>query len=246
MARKKTTAKPMAKSAGASASVVAKAKAVKSKGKAKAKAKASGGGGGGGVRKTRHRPGYRVEREIRDQQRSTDNCIKKTPFRRLMDEYARTYAKDGIRFASGAQDALQQATEDLTIENFQAAFVVTQHANKKPSMTLLRRHWRTANNVALRFNRAMAVDHSANPRYLPPVVYPKPKRRRSQKPNSEPGAKTKKPSSKIEKKRKEKRPVGKTKTKKTAVATSTEEPSEQSDASDSRTDPALLSDEIVS
>lgn len=69
-----------------------------------------------GVKKTtrRWRAGTVALRQVRKFQKSTNLLLRKAPFQRLVRELAGNY-KDGLRFASSAVLALQEATESYIV-----------------------------------------------------------------------------------------------------------------------------------
>ena len=82
------------------------------------------------------KPGQRALREIREMQRSTDLCIRKLPFQRLVHEIVQQMAKDKViktsqlRFQGTAILALQEAAEQLLVEVFQDANLLAIHARR--------------------------------------------------------------------------------------------------------------------
>jgi histone H3 len=87
-------------------------KAAKVGKKAAKKSAASGVKKGKGSRKWH--PGTVALRQIKKYQKSTDLLLRKAPFQRLVRELAGNY-KDGLRFASSAVAALQEATESYVV-----------------------------------------------------------------------------------------------------------------------------------
>lgn len=84
----------------------------------------------GGVKKPRrYRPGTVALREIRRYQKSTDLCIKKAPFERLVREVAQDY-KSYLRFNSSAVRALHEASEDYLVGLFQDTNLCAIHAGR--------------------------------------------------------------------------------------------------------------------
>ena len=77
----------------------------------------------------RYRPGTVALREIRKYQQSTDLCIKKLPFQRLVREIAQTYKAD-LRFQVSAMAALQEATEAYLVEIFEDTNLCAIHAKR--------------------------------------------------------------------------------------------------------------------
>ena len=75
-------------------------------------------------------------REIREMQKSTDLCIRKLPFQRLVHEIVQQLEKDRViqtselRFQGTAILALQEAAENLLVEVFQDANLLAIHARR--------------------------------------------------------------------------------------------------------------------
>jgi len=66
----------------------------------------------------RYRPGTVALREIRHQQKSTNLCIKRLPFSRLVREIAQDFKND-LRFQDNAILALQEASEAYLVSIFE-------------------------------------------------------------------------------------------------------------------------------
>ena len=78
-------------------------------------------------------------REIRRYQKSTENLIKQTPFRRLIREISQEYriCPDGpgtpsvqVRFQSTAIAALQEAAENYIVRHFEDVNLLAIHARR--------------------------------------------------------------------------------------------------------------------
>ncbi|KAE8248576.1 hypothetical protein A4X03_0g6744, partial [Tilletia caries] len=66
----------------------------------------------GGVKKPhRYKPGTFALHEIRKYQKSTELCLRKLPFQRLVREIAQDVIRTDLRFQTGALAALQEASE---------------------------------------------------------------------------------------------------------------------------------------
>jgi histone H3 len=90
---------------------------------------------GGAMKKTfRWRPGTVALREVRRLQKSTDSLIAKAPFRRLVREVSEAKFKTGLRFASTALDAIQEATEAYVVNLLEDANLCALHANRVTAM----------------------------------------------------------------------------------------------------------------
>ena len=84
----------------------------------------------GGVKKPhRYRPGTVALREIRRYQKSTDLCIRKLPFQRLVREIAQDFKGD-LRFQSTAILANQEAAESYLVGTFEDANLLAIHAKR--------------------------------------------------------------------------------------------------------------------
>ena len=109
--------------------------AVKSKatkralGAKKAKKSASGASAGGVKRAFRWKPGTVALRQVKKLQKSTDLLIAKAPFSRLVRELADSH-KVGLRFASAAVAAIQEATEAFVVSLLGDANLTALHANR--------------------------------------------------------------------------------------------------------------------
>jgi len=83
-----------------------------------------------GVKKPHHfRPGTVALREIRKYQRSTELCIRKLPFQRLVKEVAREFLTN-VRFQSHAIMALQEASEAYLVSLFEDTNLCAIHAKR--------------------------------------------------------------------------------------------------------------------
>src|SRR5207249_3303775 len=85
---------------------------------------------GGTKRKRRYRPGTVALREIRKYQKSTENLIPKTGFRRLVRKITQKLGKKDIRYQSAALGALQEASEAYLIGLFEDTNLCTIHAKR--------------------------------------------------------------------------------------------------------------------
>ena len=84
----------------------------------------------GGVKKPhRYRPGTVALREIRRYQKSTDLCIRKLPFQRLVREIAQDFKGD-LRFQSTAILANQEAAESYLVGTFEDANLCAIHGKR--------------------------------------------------------------------------------------------------------------------
>ncbi len=81
------------------------------------------------VKRHRFRPGTVALREIRKYQKSTDLLIRKMPFQRLVREIANDYYI-GLRFASLAVLALQEAAEAYLVGLFEDSNLCAIHAKR--------------------------------------------------------------------------------------------------------------------
>lgn len=77
----------------------------------------------------RFRPGIVALREIRRFQKSTELLIRKLPFQRLVREIAQEI-KPGMRFASSAVGAMQEASEAYLVGLFEDANACAIHAKR--------------------------------------------------------------------------------------------------------------------
>eukprot|EP00672_Neobodo_designis_P018130 CAMPEP_0174853992 /NCGR_PEP_ID=MMETSP1114-20130205/29677_1 /TAXON_ID=312471 /ORGANISM="Neobodo designis, Strain CCAP 1951/1" /LENGTH=152 /DNA_ID=CAMNT_0016088663 /DNA_START=86 /DNA_END=544 /DNA_ORIENTATION=- len=90
---------------------------------------------GGAMKKSfRWRPGTVALREVRKLQKSTDSLIAKAPFRRLVREVAEEKFKAGLRFASTALDAIQEASEAYMVQLLEDTNLCALHANRVTAM----------------------------------------------------------------------------------------------------------------
>jgi histone H3/H4 len=78
-------------------------------------------------------------------QKSVENCIKKAPFHRLVNEIIHEHGKE--RATKTCREALQAAAENLAINVLEASYVVAQDADLRPRPTLMDRHLHTAMRV---------------------------------------------------------------------------------------------------
>ncbi|KAE8219553.1 hypothetical protein CF319_g6771 [Tilletia indica] len=84
----------------------------------------------GGVKKPhRYKPGTVALREIRRYQKTTELCLRKLPFQRLVREIAQDIKTD-VRFQSGAIGALQEASEAYLVSVLQDANLAAIHAKR--------------------------------------------------------------------------------------------------------------------
>ena len=84
----------------------------------------------GGVKKPhRYRPGTVALREVRKYQKSTELLIRKLPFQRLVRELATSFKSD-LRFQTTAVLALQEASEAMLIQLFEAANLCAIHGKR--------------------------------------------------------------------------------------------------------------------
>jgi histone H3 len=84
-----------------------------------------------GVKKVhKYRAGTVALREIKNQQKSTDNCIRKLPFQRLVREIAQDYKTD-LRFTEGAFEALIDSSETFLVEFFDAGGKMLRRAKRQ-------------------------------------------------------------------------------------------------------------------
>ncbi|KAE8243173.1 hypothetical protein A4X06_0g6500 [Tilletia controversa] len=99
----------------------------------------------GGVKKPhRYKPGTVALREIRKYQKTTELCIRKLPFQRLVREISQDIKTD-LRFQSGAIAALQEASEAYLVSVLSDANLAAIHAKRvtiKPKDLALARRLR--------------------------------------------------------------------------------------------------------
>eukprot|EP01117_Protostelium_nocturnum_P006342 TRINITY_DN2292_c0_g1_i1.p1 TRINITY_DN2292_c0_g1~~TRINITY_DN2292_c0_g1_i1.p1 ORF type:complete len:187 (+),score=67.43 TRINITY_DN2292_c0_g1_i1:131-691(+) len=98
-------------------------------------------------KKYRHKPGFQVNRVIKQLQRSTNLLIPKLPFARLVREIAHTFTpvnSDGYRFQAEALMALQEATESYLTGLFEDAYLCSNHAKR---VTLMNRDIQLARRI---------------------------------------------------------------------------------------------------
>jgi histone H3 len=93
------------------------------------KKSAGAASGSTGGRKFRWRPGTVALRQVKKLQKSTELLIAKAPFSRLVREIAEGH-KAGLRFASSALAAIQEATEAFVISLLSDANLTALHANR--------------------------------------------------------------------------------------------------------------------
>ena len=98
----------------------------------------------GGVKKPhRYRPGTVALREIRRYQKSTELLVRKLPFQRLVREIAADFRGD-LKFASGAIQALQEATESHLVGVFEDTNLCAIHAKR---VTIMPRDMQLAKRI---------------------------------------------------------------------------------------------------
>lgn len=97
-------------------------------------------------RKRRFRPGSRALMEIRQMQRTTNLCIRKLPFSRLVREIAATFAKPGqeLKWQASALMALQESLEDRLVHLFEDANLCALHAKR---VTIMKRDIQLARRI---------------------------------------------------------------------------------------------------
>ncbi len=100
------------------------AKAPKSKKAGSKKARAPGQ-----KKQRRFRPGTVALRQVRKLQRTTGTLIRRAPFQRMVRGIAQQ-AKDGLRFASAALAAVQEATESYVVSTLSDANLAALHAKR--------------------------------------------------------------------------------------------------------------------
>ena len=91
----------------------------------------------------RYRPGTVALREIRRYQKSTDLLLRKLPFQRLVREVAADFRAD-LKFASGAIQALQEATEAHLVGIFEDTNLCAIHAKR---VTIMPRDMQLAKRI---------------------------------------------------------------------------------------------------
>ncbi|CAD6908651.1 unnamed protein product [Tilletia controversa] len=92
----------------------------------------------------RYKPGTVALREIRKYQKTTELCIRKLPFQRLVREISQDIKTD-LRFQSGAIAALQEASEAYLVSVLSDANLAAIHAKRvtiKPKDLALARRLR--------------------------------------------------------------------------------------------------------
>jgi len=130
-------------------------------------------------KKRRFRPGTCALREIRRQQKSTDDCMPKAPMNRLVREIDAGLgnALGGKRWTAKAQEAIHTAAEDYVLHLLYSANVVARKANKQPCLTLMKRHMEVANDVACSYP-GIPIDHSIRERQAYQELYDQEKTKR--------------------------------------------------------------------
>ena len=91
----------------------------------------------GAVKKTyRHRPGTVALRDIRRLQKSTEFCMRRYPFQRLVREIIHVQTnKPDVRIQAAALEALQDATEAYMVELFEDANYCAIHGKRVTLMS---------------------------------------------------------------------------------------------------------------
>ncbi|KAE8221347.1 hypothetical protein CF319_g5276 [Tilletia indica] len=85
----------------------------------------------GGVKKPhRYKPGTVALREIRRYQKSTELCLRKLPFQRLVREICQDVIKTDMRFQSAALGALQEASEAYLVSILSDTNLAAIHAGR--------------------------------------------------------------------------------------------------------------------
>ncbi|KAE8186398.1 hypothetical protein A4X06_0g7411 [Tilletia controversa] len=85
----------------------------------------------GGVKKPhRYKPGTVALREIRKYQKSTELCLRKLPFQRLVREIAQDVIRTDLRFQTGALAALQEASEAYLVSILADTNLAAIHAGR--------------------------------------------------------------------------------------------------------------------
>jgi len=89
----------------------------------------------GTYKKKRWKPGTVALREIRKLQKSTDLLIKKTPFRRFVNDVVKDLGrygefKNGLRYNSKALECLQEAAEAYLVSVMEEGNLCTIHAKR--------------------------------------------------------------------------------------------------------------------
>lgn len=81
--------------------------------------------------KPRYRPGMLALREIRRYQRSTELCLKRLPFQRLVRQIAQDeWGQEPLRWTAQALCALQEASESYLIGLFEDMQLLAIHARR--------------------------------------------------------------------------------------------------------------------
>jgi histone H3/H4 len=147
-------------------------KQLKPKKRAQLKAAASAGDD---IRKRRYKPGTVALRQIRKYQKSTENLLPRSTFKRLVksitDELTadNTYFDGGVRFKTDAVDALQTAAEDELVTLFNLANAINIDIGKNITLGSKRygnKAFRLAYNLRhedYRLNGGLSVNE-CNPR----------------------------------------------------------------------------------
>lgn len=91
-------------------------------------------------RKTyRHKNGYRINQEIRNQQRKVSTVIPKASFSRLISEILQNVCiekgRSQMQFSKEARSALVEAAETAIVEIMQIATVLQSHAKRETLST---------------------------------------------------------------------------------------------------------------
>lgn len=81
------------------------------------------------MKKKKRSPGVVAAKEIHHYQSTTDKLIRKIPFWRLVKEITHSINPD-LRFQQSAIDALQTASEDYIVTNFEQAQACANHAKR--------------------------------------------------------------------------------------------------------------------
>ncbi|KAE8184866.1 hypothetical protein CF336_g4529 [Tilletia laevis] len=78
----------------------------------------------------RYKPGTVALREIRKYQKSTELCLRKLPFQRLVREIAQDVIRTDLRFQTGALAALQEASEAYLVSILADTNLAAIHAGR--------------------------------------------------------------------------------------------------------------------
>jgi histone H3/H4 len=79
----------------------------------------------------RFRPGTRARRQVKKEQKRTDEILEKAPFRRLCRELAVEFRPEGLGFEKKALDLLQTYIEAWTIRRMRDGKRVAEYLNRK-------------------------------------------------------------------------------------------------------------------